>query len=444
MDTSEAEISKSKSEDAKLLFVHDECDIYDYLIAAGCGVIGGLIDIFLVGVPGDSKLCQWTDTQVDKVVMSFARKMGWNLQQKNLCNVNSAIGFLEHGKNNGTLNDFQGFKVNYDQRKPGDVGDCFNIAPKTHHMMSLAHSPDIVGLFFSILNQFTSTASFIADGKLVTIATETFELQGGNIPMKIMCGVANWFGHLMSDVAGSSGSHGRGTGIVLPFYEFFGFCKSGGFSTESGVKDLSEIAMQLFTEGYDFRFGLAMTIPVLITDLTIRLAWALRRHFQDNVPLKECIPTKRHDDLRIMLLIGNGTLCVMDGVDAAMRSGGSWLTFFLRLNIVAWYRFISLVLREVCIRLGISFPLQKQIDAYIRINEALMQYMEELKKIDYKRFVAETQQYNECIALLERSNSPGDLTIALKEQYIKLGMEFSWQGDFDSFMQDDSSLLRFK
>lgn len=90
-------------------------------------------------------------------------------------------------------------------------------------MMSLAHSPDIIGLFFSILNQFTSTASFVANGRLVTVATDTFELQGGNFIMKIMCGIANWFGHLMSDVAGSSGSHGRGTGIVMPFMNYLDF-----------------------------------------------------------------------------------------------------------------------------------------------------------------------------------------------------------------------------
>ena len=34
-------------------------------------------------------------------------------------------------------------------------------------MKSLAHSPDIIGLFFSILNQFTSTSTFLNDGQLI-------------------------------------------------------------------------------------------------------------------------------------------------------------------------------------------------------------------------------------------------------------------------------------
>ena len=59
-------------------FYHDKCDKYDYLIAVGCGAIAGMIDIFLVGSPADSKLMGWTDAQVDKTVMAFAKVCGWS------------------------------------------------------------------------------------------------------------------------------------------------------------------------------------------------------------------------------------------------------------------------------------------------------------------------------------------------------------------------------
>ena len=175
MNSKKNQIDASET-NRKLLQNEDKCDKYDYIAAVACGAIGGMIDIFLVGAPRESTLAEWTDQQVDKAVMAFSRKMGWNPKEKNINNVKSAIGFLERNS-----------KVNYDQRKPGDVNDLFNISPKTHHMMSLAHSPDIVGLYFSILNQFTSTSTFIANGKLVTVSTDTFELQGGNFVMRIMC-----------------------------------------------------------------------------------------------------------------------------------------------------------------------------------------------------------------------------------------------------------------
>lgn len=123
----------------KPVFYNDKCDKYDYLIAVGCGAIAGLIDIFLVGAPTDSKLQGWTDAQVDKTVMAFAKTCGWSPREGKENSVASAIGFLE-----------KKFPVNYDQRHSGDVGGLFTMSTKNHHMKSLAHSPDIIGLFFSM------------------------------------------------------------------------------------------------------------------------------------------------------------------------------------------------------------------------------------------------------------------------------------------------------
>lgn len=61
----------SENRDAKTLFYHDKCDKYDYLIAVGCGAIAGIIDVFILGAPGNNSLATWTDGQVDKAVMNF-------------------------------------------------------------------------------------------------------------------------------------------------------------------------------------------------------------------------------------------------------------------------------------------------------------------------------------------------------------------------------------
>ena len=358
------QLLKYSSDGKRSIKTDGSCDKYDYITAVACGAIGGLIDIFLVGSPLNSKLGNWTDEQVNKAVVSFAKKMGWNPSASNANNVKSAIGFLEHGSGKKT-NSFSGFKVNYDQRKPSDVDNKFVIAPQTHHMMSLGHSPGIVGLFFSILNQFTNTSSFIADGKLITINTEKFELYGGNFVMKLLCGIANWFGHIMSDVAGSSGAHTRGTGIVIPFYEMFGLCKFGKLSSKEGIKDLAQLTQSAYNHGYDARFGLAMAIPVLVTDVAIRLIWGIRRYFQYGKPLKECLPIEsKHSDLRVMLIFGQGTLCLFDTIGAVAESGGCALTFFLHVNLVAWFRFVALVFKEICIRYEMSKNEQIEAPAY--------------------------------------------------------------------------------
>ena len=261
---------------------------------------------------------------------------------------------------------------------------------------------------------------------------------------KLFCGVANWFGHIMSDVAGSSGASGRGSGVVIPFYELFQLCDFGRFQVGSDRNTLATVAIKVFQEGYDARFGLTMAIPVALCDLSIKLIWAIKHYFYHKRPLHECIPTKKHDDLRIMLIIGDGTLCLMDGVDAAIRSGGNWVNFFLRLNIVAWYRLVSLVFREVCICLGISFPLQKQLDAYIRINEALTLYLTQLEKIDFEQFKKETEQYNQFLVMIKEANSENELSVLLRNEYRALGIELPYSGAFDDFMKDSSDVLEFK
>ena len=107
----------------KPVFYNDKCDKYDYLSAVGCGAIAGLVDIFLVGSPADSKLQGWTDAQVDKTVMSFAKTCGWSPREGKEKSVASAIGFLE-----------KKFPVNYDQRHSGDVAGLFTMSAKNHHM----------------------------------------------------------------------------------------------------------------------------------------------------------------------------------------------------------------------------------------------------------------------------------------------------------------------
>ncbi len=433
----ETETLITKSENNKTILVEDTCDKYDYLVAVGCGAIGGLIDVFLVGAPGDSTLGKWTDEQVDTVVKMFAKKQGWLPREKNKDSIASAIDFLRRK-----------YPVNYDQRNTTDVGGAFSMMPKDHHMKSLGHSPDIIGLFFSIINQFTSTSSFISNGSIITIDTETFELVGDNFISKLLGGIANWFGHIMSDIAGDNGSRGqgkRGMGVVMPFYELLGLCDFGKFSDGKGNRQtLATIATRAYTEGYDARFGLALAIPVIMTDLSIRLIWGIRQYFMMGKDLKDCIPTSRHADLRMMILVGNGTLCVIDGLDAGIRSGGNFLAFFMRLNFIAWMKLVRLVIKEVFIRVGVNADLEEQLNAMRRVTEAIEAYLAELEKIDIEAFKKEVSAYKNCCDLIESANNEDELNAVLKTSIRQMGFELPWEGDFDSFMGDRSNKLVFE
>lgn len=315
-----------------------QCDKYDYLIAGTCGVIGGLIDIFFVGMPGEGILTKVADSTVDSAVEKFASACGWSGAKNSANSTKSAIGYLENN-----------FKVNYDQATTygsnGTDGAVKNLSLKNHHLKSLGHSPDLIGLFFSILNQFTDTSTFISNGQIITIDTKTHELKGGNFIAKVFSGFTNWLGHLFSDMAGSSGALGRGAGIPIPFYNLLLLLDVGEFGKHK--QSFATIATQVFERGYDFRHGIAMAIPVLITELLTRLMWASKQRFYHKKPWKECIPSTSNPELRRMLLVAHGSLCLIDAGDAALRSGGDMIQFLLRTNLIGWARFGTLALKEI-------------------------------------------------------------------------------------------------
>lgn len=317
------------------------CDKYDYMIAGTCGVIGGLIDILFVGAPTDSKLGNIADEQANKITEKFAEFVGWDKEkvvEKGKNTTASAIGYLEDK-----------FKINYDQATTHATdGAVNNLSLKNHHLKSLGHSPDLIGLFFAILNQFTSTSTFVSNGKIITIDTKTFELQGNDFVSKVFCGFANWFGHIMSDWSGSSGTvgqGGRGTGVPIPFFNLFQLMNFGEFGQNK--QTFATITAKVFENGYDTRHVMAMAIPVLTTELLVRFMYTMKAHFYHKKDWKDSIPNANIPELRRMLLVGHGTLCLIDGVDAYIRSGGEMVTFLSRTNLLAWVRFGQLSLKEL-------------------------------------------------------------------------------------------------
>ena len=418
---------KSEQLDKKLALVNArKCDKYDYLIAVASGAVAGLVDIFLVGAPGDSVLGNWSDAQVDKAVMSFAKLNGWKGD-----NINSAIGHLE-----------KAFPVNYDQRYTSDVGGAFQMGTRNHHLKSLAHSPDPIGLFFSILDQFQGKASFVSNGQLIRIDTSenNFELRGGNFYAKIFCGFCNWLGHIMSDIAGSSGGRGgsgRGSGVAIPFYELFLFCDVGSIQIGKDRQSFAVLMTRVFQEGYDSSFCIAMSIPVIFNDLFIRAAWAVKQHFYHGVEWTNCVPSNKYGDLRWMLIVGNATLCIFDGADAVIRSGGNPIQFVMRLNLIAWFKLVLMILKEVMIRY--SFTYEDLREEFYRINLALSEYIEYLKSVDYATYERELSDLKQINALLESDGGTAALYAYLEASEVQ--MQFKTFEEFDAKLQDKNFVL---
>lgn len=321
--------------------VKAECDKLDYVLAASTGALCSIIDIFEVGKPGHSPIGKITDKWFANKTMKFAKLCGWKGEGEK-----SAIRFLE-----------QKFKIPYDQHGRGDAASfIFDLTPSNHHFKSLAHNPSLCGLFFSILDQFTNASHFISTGQMISLekADDKFELKGHDVPSKLFCAFVNWFGHLISDMSGSSGSKGRGMGIPSPFWTWTNniivLKRTLNVSASQFDEAVNELALHIYERGYDARFQAAQAIPVFINEMLVRMVYSVRRllkYFSGTEKRKRSFQLLWHtcepfsnSTVKRMLTVAHGTFCVLDIGDATIHGfiegGGTFnlVEFFLRLNIV--------------------------------------------------------------------------------------------------------------
>ena len=333
-----------------------DCDKTDYILAASCGLLCGILDIFLVGKPGESPVGTVTDKWFVNRTTDFAKLCGWKGKEES---TDSAIRFLERK-----------FKIPYDQRGAGDAASwVFDLNPSNHHFKSLGHNPTLLGLFFSILDQFQDTSHFVTGGEMISLQTadSSLELRGNSVSGKLFCGFANWTGHLISDISGSSGSKGRGMGIPSPIWSWsnsvIAIKKSLNITPLEFDEAYNNIALEIYKEGYDIRFQTAQIIPVLINELIVRLFYSVRRsiNYFSNTSKedrsfkalwKSCEPFN-NTSVKRMLTVAHGSFCLIDAGDAVARgflTGGGYFNvaeFFMRLNIVGVGRFTVSMFGEV-------------------------------------------------------------------------------------------------
>ena len=368
-----------------------ECDKLDYILAATCGALCGVIDIFLVGKPGESPIGDKADKWFAERTKDFAKLCGWDGEGKDL---SSAVSYLE-----------KQFKVPYDQRGAGDAASfVFDLNPKNHHFKSLAHNPTLLGLFFSILDQFSTPnqSHFVTGGDLIALqdADSSFELRGNDVPSKLFCAFVNWFGHLISDLSGSSGSKGRGMGIPSPFWswtnDIVAIKSKLKIPASEFDKSLNDLALNIYKEGYDVRFQAAQAVPVFINEILVRLVYAVRRMIRffgttekENRSFKrlwhDCEPFS-NATVKRMLTVAHGTFCLIDTGDAVVRgfatSGGSFsvIEFVMRINLFGVGRFAVSLFGEVDREIKRS---QVQENAYFLVREKniIEDYIEGLRHL---------------------------------------------------------------
>lgn len=360
----------------------NNADAFDYASAVFCGLVSGSIDIFIVGQWDFSKASTLSNVKVNKKVLDFAKKHGFKGDR-----LDKAISFLEKkfplpGDNNfHNVIDNTGKEI---------------ITTTTHHLDDFCHHPTLVGLICCVLVQFTGSSVYSDKyGNMYNIpitVNEYGNFVGKNPIAKLFSGIINWFitvsktianrkGHLMSDIAGSHSSAGRGTGIpgnflsllkelaALPCFKDSNFNENLRKAFQNGIGTGNrQVNLGIFNElfsgassKFDFRTEMALThelkrqsIPVIINEILVRSVFFIRRFYIElknkgellAINWKNVIPFK-DGTLTRMLTISVGTFAATDIADAAIRgaikSGGNsgvfLQQFILRINFVGIGRF---------------------------------------------------------------------------------------------------------
>lgn len=346
--------------------------LFDYKMAAACGVIAGLCDSFFVGKFSLDRASEWGSNRVNEFVIWVAKQHS-NFKGESL---HDAIAFLEKE------HPFVGDKVT------ADMGGGLQ-----HHLRDFSHHFSPVGLAFSVLTQFTGKiygtdqyGEFIA----VPVDARWFDegLIGGGFCEKLFLGIVGWFFHMVSDMAGSSSNPGAGTGIPGPILSLMKEFSAlpvfrNAMDPDLGLRKFiakmfnGTVFARVDADGHkeSRRFNLRtetgvvyelgrQSLPVLLNECLTRCCYFLRHLYLEvrridvrslgdlrKIDVAELLPFN-NPRVVCMVSIASATFTAVDTVDAAIRAVLVGLQdepkegvkeFILRINYVGVARLVFAV-----------------------------------------------------------------------------------------------------
>ena len=457
----------------------NHADKADYALAVTSGVLAGLVDSLFVGEFSLEYANQWGNQQAEKLVLKVAKYQGYSGTD-----LGQAIKHLEDQ-----------FPIAADKATAAFGGGL------QHHLRDFSHHPTPVGLVCSILTQFTGNVygTDVAGAfQCVPLNKDGLNLVGKSFPEKIMFGAVNWFFHMVSDVAGSSGSAMKGsfgTGLPGPLVSLLKeFSSTRLFKKQDakGCKEFSVYISKLFNGTllgerdskdnliplkFDLRteMGVAMqvgkqTIPVIINECIVRSFFLLRRLLQElsrddiqdwsdvhKINWKAIIPFRNRTVDR-MLTIASMTFTVADTADAAIHaaieSGGNWVLFsgrfVTRFNYVGAGRAALSIVREVSNeKKEAQLIHEKMILSEAKAALFLKQLQEFKEQLDMKvsNYLAEDiEGFMSGFADMQQGMLTGDSDLVIRgnvtiQKVLGREPQFTNQKEFDALMESDAPLV---
>ena len=356
IEQSKKRLSKYSDDIDKTLFDGDNIDL---IVAASSGFFCGLMDaVFLSNI--DLAKCQSLGQSAVEPIIKIMG--GSNDLTKAVLNLEKRTkkGFAS----DPNLNDFGG--------------------GLQHHLRDMAHHFSPLGLFFSLLTQFTGKCyGFNTAGKFIATNVVDKTRIGSSLGQKLANASVDWFFHLASDMMGTSKTIGRGTGIPGPMLSTAKELSALFPAGKDGKNEMSVLVSKMFNGSLfadhdingkivkgterplDFTSELGMSIfqsiPVLLNVTFVRIFYLVRRLIVElrnrkqtpnyKVRWKDLFPFGNSTIIR-MTTIANCTFSAVDLscaiVTSAIKSGGTLPVFIT--NMVLNVNFAGL--GRMCLSFG--------------------------------------------------------------------------------------------
>lgn len=280
-------------------------DSLDITICATAGILAGIIDILLVGIPSPTKDGLKAGPLSNHIREYFEKVFPPEKMEK--------------------LGQKKEYKTPYDDQDNRNTKiHVEGLSTYYHRLLQLGHDP-ILGFIIGVMD--------IMNGRMTTIdksgriVSQVMDYAKDRKETNIFKAFIKQLRHLKSDIT-------TPMGLPVPFMALFNLLQVGKFGDED--QTIAEIVQGMYYEGYDFIHFCSMSIPVMFIEVIVRVGYCLKR-MNEGYSLKDSIPYTLNRDSRPKLA---SMLFIAHSASAAINTGKVYFTKNpMAINYPQWLAF---------------------------------------------------------------------------------------------------------
>lgn len=263
-------------------------DRWDWVIAGAAGLLAGVADLVLVGLPQNP--------------ITYLGAEGGPLS-------NAVRSGLERVPPPHTVKALEkAYKVPYDRAtNHGAFPPIPGLSPNTHRFQSPGHDP-LLGWVFGVQDVLNGTFTSIGQDGVLTVQQVAEAAAGQGLFSGLLEAFQRVGGHMLSDVS-------TPMGLPAPLMPLAQFLQFGEIGPEGHT--IAETARRMYLQGYDFRHFVAGGLATAIVEIVVRGAWVVRRRHEGR-EWHIALPDAAMPRLRRQLLFGHATAAAVNAGKVAV------------------------------------------------------------------------------------------------------------------------------